>query len=186
MIYINEWLPNPTGADSNGEWIELFNSGNETASLDKWHLVAGNGKKFVLGGKSIGAKDYLLLNRTETKLTLRNQNDSLFLYDGSGKLADQSSFMGSAPEGKSFARSGYETGEATSFVFTAPTPGAENKIVKEFLAAETYAFGRPLNEIFGNADVFWLALFVGLIYPFLILAIIKKNEYLSELFFGRD
>lgn len=182
MIYINEWLPNPSGTDSGNEWIELFNSGSEKISLQSWTLVSGNSKKFIFKEQNIGAGNYLVLRQPETKLVLRNQEESLSLYDSQGKLISQSSFSGSAPEGKSFSR----TSDGT-FVFTEPTPGAANKIIaKEVLASVNYSAGQPLNQAFGTSDVLGLALFVGLIYPFLIIAIFKKNDYLSKLFFGRD
>lgn len=186
MVYINEWLSNPVGADSGAEWIELFNNGSEKISLQNWALVSGNGKKFILSGKSVDIGGYLVLKQPETKLTLRNQSESLSLYDNQGKLADQSSFLGSAPEGKSFSRTGDSINEGTAFIFSSPTPGAPNKIVKEFLAAQAYALNQPLSKGFGHLDAVGLALFVGLLYPFLIIAIFKRNAHLSKLFFGRD
>lgn len=182
MVLINEWLPNPAGTDSGSEWVELFNNGTNGVSLNGWTLVSGNGKKFVFKDRSIGVGNYLVLKQPETKLVLRNQEESLSLYDSRGKLASQSSFSGSAPEGKSFSR----TGDGT-FIFAEPTPGAANKIIaKEVLASVNYSAEQPLNPAFGASDVLGLALFVGLIYPFLIISIFKKNDYLSKLFFGRD
>lgn len=186
MIFINEWLPNPVGADSGAEWVELFNDGSQKVFLQNWTLVSGSGKKFILSGKNIDAGGYLILKQPETKLTLRNQNESLSLYDNQGKLAGQSSFPGSAPEGKSFNRTGDTTGQGAAFIFAEPTPGAQNKIVKEFLSAQTYPLNQPLNKSFGALDAVGLALFVGLLYPFLIIAVFKRNAYLSKLFFGRD
>lgn len=186
MVYINEWLPNPAGSDSGAEWAELFNGGAQKVFLDGWTLVSGNGKKFILNGKNIDAGGYLVLKQPETKLTLRNQNESLSLYDSNGKLISQSSFSGSMPEGKSFSYTGATAGQGTNYIFAEPTPGVANKIVKEFTAAENYPFNQPLNKSFGVFEIMGLALFVGLIYPVLIIALFKKNDYLSKLFFGRD
>lgn len=186
MVYINEWLPNPAGADNGGEWIELFNGGTEKTSLNGWSLISGSGKKFIFGDKEISAGGYLLLKQPETKLTLKNQNETLYLYDAQGKIISKSSFLGSAPDGKSFSRTGDAPGRGIEFIFAAPTPGAQNKIVKEFLAAENYPLRQPLNKPFGYFDALWLAIFVGLIYSFFITVIFIKNDYLSKLFFGRD
>ena len=186
MVYLNEWLPNPAGTDTGAEWIELFNDGGEKVFLQNWTIVSGNGKKFILSGKSINAGGYLVLKQPETKLTLRNQNESLSLYDNQGKLAEQSSFLGSAPEGKTFSRTGDTPGQGPAFIFAGPTPGAQNKIVKEFLAGQTYPLNQPLNKNFGTFDAVGLALFLGLLYPVLIIAIFKRNAYLSKLFFGCD
>ncbi|MDO8664689.1 MAG: lamin tail domain-containing protein [Candidatus Liptonbacteria bacterium] len=186
MVYINEWLSNPSGKDSGAEWVEIFNNGSEKISLQNWTLVSGNGKKFILSGKNIDAGGYLVLKQPETKLTLRNQNESLSLYDNQEKIISQSSFSGTAPEGKTFSRTGDTPGQGPAFIFAEPTPGAQNKIVKEFLATQAYPLNQPLNKSFGSLDAMGLALFVGLLYPFLIIAIFKRNDYLSKLFFGRD
>ena len=41
MVFINEWLPNPNGADAKGEFIELWNSGNAPINLSGWSVVCG-------------------------------------------------------------------------------------------------------------------------------------------------
>src|SRR3989338_9823793 len=180
MVYINEWLPNPSGIDTGAEWIEIFNGGKENVSLNGWSFANGNGKKFIFKNHSVDSGGYLVLKQLETKLTLKNTNESLSLYDNQGKLISQSSFPGSSPDGKTFSRTGDAAGQGPAFVFAAPTPGAQNKIVKEFLAAQIYALNQPLNKTFGALDAIGLALFVGLLYPFLIIAIFKKNDYLSN------
>ncbi len=181
MILINEWLPNPSGVDSGAEWVELFNNSSEKILLRDWTLVSGNGKKFILKDQNIGAGGYLVLKQPETKLLLRNQNDSLSLYDNQGKLISQSAFSGSAQDGKSFSRT-----ERGTFVFSEPTPGAVNKIVKEISVAENYPVDKLLGQSIGIFDILGLALFIGLIYSFFIIVIFKKNDYLSKLFFGRN
>ena len=35
-VKINEFYPNPPGADSGQEWLELYNGGSETVRLDLW------------------------------------------------------------------------------------------------------------------------------------------------------
>ncbi len=78
MIYINEWLPNPAGADAQSEFVEIFNSGDEPVSLNGWVLKTSGGGKLKLKGM-IGGGQYLVLNRSETKLVLKNSGESLFL-----------------------------------------------------------------------------------------------------------
>ena len=181
MIYINEWLPNPSGADSGNEWVEFFNNGSEKIFLQNWILVSGNGKKFIFKDQSISAGEYLVLKQPETKLLLRNQNESLSLYDNQGKPVSQSAFSGSAQDGKSLSRT-----DSGTFVFAEPTPAAANKIIKEISVAENYPVNKLLGQSIGLFDILGLALFIGLIYSFFIIVIFKKNDYLSKLFFGRD
>jgi hypothetical protein len=179
MVLINEWLSNPSGRDTDGEWVELFNGGQEKADLRDWSLGTGNGKRFTLTGYEINGGSYLLLRRGETKLTLRNSSETLSLYDSTGRLIDQSSFPGSAPEGKSLNR------EGETFVFADPTPGAPNGLRHAEQAENiAYPFREPLHSplpstaflelLFGSS--FFLALFVVMI--------IKRNEDISKLFFS--
>mgnify|MGYP001615169454 CR=1 FL=1 len=188
MVLINEWLPNPSGADSAAEWVELFNNGGEKIFLRDWTLVSGTGKKFIFKDQSVSAGGYLVLNKPETKLVLRNQNESLSLYDSQGKLVSQSAFSGSAQDGKSLARQSLGDGgfSQNSFVFAEPTPGTVNIIVKEISVTENYPVDKLLGQSIGLFDILGLALFVGLIYSFFIIVTFKNNDYLSKLFFDRD
>ena len=190
MIFINEWLPNPTGNDAVGEWVELFNGGKSAVLINGWSLKNGSGKKVFLKNERIDAGEHLVLKRTNTKLTLRNTDETLFLYDGAGKLADQSGFLGTAPEGKSFARIagvGSPNG-AQNFLFAEPTQGQPNKIVngQNFLTNNVYSFNQPLNSSLGYFGVIALTICSALLLTFFITIILKRNDYTSKLFFNRD
>mgnify|MGYP001577829346 CR=1 FL=1 len=54
MLRINEWLPNPEGADADGEWIELLNGGPEAVHTRGWSLGNASGKKIQLREREIG------------------------------------------------------------------------------------------------------------------------------------
>ena len=184
MVYINEWLPNPTGLDTGGEWIELFNSEKNVVSLDGWKITSGD-SKFSLSGKSIRAQGYLVLPRSETKLVLKNTDGKIFLYDSQGQLVGSAGFLGSAPEGKSYSRIGYETGAAQNFIFSEPTPGAQNKTPLETgLIKNNYPFGQPLNPPLGSAEFLGLLLGTAVVLTGLVMFVLKRNEDLSKLFFG--
>lgn len=186
MIYINEWLPNPVGADAAGEWIELWNSGGTAVGLDGWVLKTENGKKFSLAGRRIPAHGYLVLKRTTTKLSLRNADGGLALYGASGTLADRGNFDGSAPEGKSFSRVDYTTGPAQHFAFADPTPGAANAVVRSVVAIHGYPAHVPLNREFTNAPFSVIMMGTAVLLTGLIIYVIKANDGLSKLFFPRD
>jgi hypothetical protein len=188
VIFINEWLPNPTGTDSKGEFVELFNSGRVAVSLRGWSLKT-SGKKIVsLDGYTIAGNRYLLLKRTETKLALKNMDESLFLYDASGKLADHSSFLGTAQEGKSLSRLNYTTDTTEHFTWSDPTPGAVNKISENTeIAANQYPLKVPLNHpALSRFEICQMALAVAIVLAGIILYVIKHYENVSQLFFGRD
>lgn len=190
MVFINEWMPNPVGSDTAGEWVELFNSGPSLVSLSGWFLKNGTDKKVFLNKYTIGSGSYLVLKRSETKLTLRNTDETLFLYDSSGTLVDQSGFFGSAPEGKSFAR--IQTinplVKNQNFIFSQPTPGQQNSIINDqnFLMNNIYPFGQPLNTSLGYVTVFMITICSAFLLAFFITILVKRNDYLSKLFFSRD
>jgi hypothetical protein len=184
MIFINEWLANPAGNDASGEWVELFNSGSSTVNLAGWKLVAGS-SKFSLTGQKIGGGEYLVLPRSQTKLALRNTDGELSLYDAGGQPVDSAGFVGSAPEGKSFARAGYS--ENSSFIFSDPTPGALNTIsAASNIIRNTYPLNVPLVKPLGTAEFFGLLLGTAIVLTAIVMFVLKRNEDLSKLFFRGD
>ena len=188
MVLISEWLPNPKGSDTAGEWIELFNNGSERVSLAGWKIQTANGKSFRFGNISIGGSKYLVLPRPQTKLAFKNSDEKVFLYDASGKLADQSAFLGTAPEGKSLARqrNGSTSLTINNFFWAQPTPGAENKFATAIVQSATYPVGQPLNAP-ASGFAFWEMLIgSSALLSFAILFIVKKHESLSYILFGTN
>ncbi|MGC9598914.1 MAG: lamin tail domain-containing protein [Minisyncoccia bacterium] len=186
MVLINEWLPNPVGADAAGEWVELWNGGGTAVDLKGWVLKTENGKKFSLTGQRISAHGYLVLKRTVTKLSLRNTDGGLALYDAGGALADRGNFDGSAPEGQSFSRADYAMGPAQHFAFADPTPAAPNATARSAVVVRGYPAAVPLNRGFTNAAFSTIMVGTAVLLAGLIIYAIKANEDLSKLFFGRD
>jgi Lamin Tail Domain len=185
MIFINEWFPNPAGDDAKGEFIELFNKSSAPANLNGWILKTTGKKIFSLDGYTIAANGYLVLDRTETKLSLKNTAESLFLYDAAGKLADQSSFLGAAPEGKSFSRINYMADPSEHFTWSAPTPGIANDItINTSISDAVYPLNAPLNDpSLGAGGFFGLMFAAGVILAALVVYCLKSDENLSKLFF---
>jgi hypothetical protein len=125
MVFINEFLPNPIGKDTEGEWVELFNNTQGTINLAGWQIKDASGKTFAFKNQQIGPSGYLVVNYKTTKIALNNNGETLFLYDQKGNLVDKAEYAGTAPEGKSLAR------QDKQFIFVAePTPGKAN-IFKE-------------------------------------------------------
>lgn len=182
MILINEWLPNPAGADVSGEWIELANTGGASVSLSGWTLQNSSGKKFIINNEIIPAQGYLVLQRSETKLTLKNQGESLFLYNARGELVDSSSFPGTAIEGKSYSR----IGAMNNFAFADPSPGVANSVQALALMQSTYTTGIIPGTTLGTANVMFLAVGCGALLAALSLTMLKKHHEFSKLFFGRN
>lgn len=191
MIFINEWLPNPIGADAKGEFIELWNSGNAPVNVGGWTLQIGGKKKFKLSG-SIRVGEYLVLPKSETKLSLKNTDGNLFLYDAAGRPVDRSAFEGSAPEGESFNRVSYKVYSSSSaygaiqqFAWGKPTPGEKNSASAEVVISEfRYPAVIPLNTYrLGWIAVAGFAVLAGVIFAAVLWYSVRKDENSAQLFF---
>ncbi|MDD5433729.1 MAG: lamin tail domain-containing protein, partial [Candidatus Pacebacteria bacterium] len=160
-IVINEFLPNPIGADNSampsGEWVEIYNKSTSTADLAGWYIYdSSNGHDLPIssgntntGGTLIAGEGFLVVYRNgDTNFVLNNTGgDSVRLFDGSvnsGNLIDSYIYTVDAPEGKSFARI---PDGADNWVDPIPTPGEENN-----LEGEEVCFGSAISEPDENAD----------------------------------
>jgi hypothetical protein len=200
-VVINEWLPNPTGNDATGEFVELYNSGGTPINVNGWTLATLGKKKAKINGV-VPAHGYLLLDRKQTKLVLKNSDEGVALYDAAGKLIDKSSFIGSAPDGKSFGRQGDVPQPARScgtsqvcpteviqrFAWEKPTPGAINEAVPIAVARNIeLPIGVPINHPEAGMGVFFLMMMgVAVLLAGLVVYSMKTNENLSDIFFNRD
>jgi len=89
-IVIIEVEPNPAGNDSGNEWARLFNSGKESVSLSGWGINSTHAetKSFRLSGNISACDDKLIKFPGEF---VDNENESLVLYDDTGKVVDSTS-----------------------------------------------------------------------------------------------
>ena len=193
MVFINEWLPNPNGADAKGEFIEFYNNGDVPVSLNGWVLKTSGKKSFSLSGRAIAANGYLILKRAQTKLSLKNTGETVLLYDASGHLADQSAYLGAAPGGQSYSRVYYPASEnddaqPQSFAWGSPTPGAANKVnLHNGINANNYPFNTPLNRApLSGFEITGAFLMASAILAALVVYFLKRDENMQKLFFPRD
>jgi len=124
-IFINEILPSPEGADSENEWLELFNENDFEVELSGWKIqdTIGSITTYTFPeGTKIGPKDFLVLSRPTTKITLNNSNEGLLLIKPDGDILDKVTYE-KAPRGQSYNRT--ESGWAWSTILT---QGAANII----------------------------------------------------------
>ncbi len=122
-MLISEFLPNPAGKDTEGEWIKLFNDGQEMVDLAGWQIKDASGKTFTLKNQRIGPSEYLTLDYKTTKIALNNNGETLFLYDQDGRLVDKADFTGNASEDKILIRQG------DKFIFTAKATAGETNAI---------------------------------------------------------
>ncbi len=91
-MIIKEFLPNPVGRDKDGEYIKLFNDGNQPILLGGWSIKNLSGKIYNLSGK-LGAQKELVLPYLKTKIPLSNNGETVFLYKN-GALIDKLGYAG--------------------------------------------------------------------------------------------
>jgi len=126
-VFISELLPNPLGSDATGEWIELYNQGDQTIFLAGWSLMDASGKKFTFADGHIASGNFFIITRPTTKISLNNDSDTITLFDANGVVVDTFaySFSSSLAQDVSLARDVHGTIERTN----TPTPGAQNSFV---------------------------------------------------------
>ena len=126
MLFISEILPNPIGKDADGEFIEIFNNGNLDVYLSGWKLSDASGKSYFFRNTILKSGEYFVVNYSDSKISLNNDGDAVFLYDNSGVLIDKIEYKGKIEEGVSIARnSASDSGTKTS----SSTLGLPNKYV---------------------------------------------------------
>ncbi|MFW6182239.1 MAG: lamin tail domain-containing protein [Chloroflexota bacterium] len=99
-VVISEVAWGGTRASSSDEWIELYNAGAETVSLQGWRLYDSSGDVDVALVGAIGAGEFFLLERTDDDSVsdvdadqiytggLNNAGEALFLVDNAGRMID--------------------------------------------------------------------------------------------------
>ena len=180
MLYISEWLPNPKGVDRGAEWVEIGNNGDASISLSGWSLVNGASKKIALQG-DVPAHGVLLVPASGKGFTIRNTNESIFLFDPSGNLAHESHFFGTAQEGKSYSFFNEQ------FIFSDPTPGAENAMPNTTaLVAATYPESGVLQSSLSTGGIVGLGVTAALAVTALFIFIITQHDDIQKLVFRRD
>ena len=125
-VVINEIMPAPLGADSEEEFIEIYNQGNTKINLLNWQVddIDGGSKPYLFSEEFIlEANKYFVLERAESKIALNNTGDAVRILNQENKLIDDMSYE-KAISGEAYAR-----GQNDKWFWTTdPTPGKENVI----------------------------------------------------------
>ncbi len=155
-IVINEILPNPEGADTDGEWIEILNRGEVKIDLSNWQLddSEGGSKPYsFLDNFLLEAGKFLVVDRAESGLALNNTPDAVRLFNNLGELVDEVEYE-KAIEGEAYARGLNDKW----FWTTALTPGQENIISvadseSVIVAPDSYSYTSSANSVKSNGDI---------------------------------
>jgi hypothetical protein len=100
-VVLNELLPNPGGSDDDAEWVELYNRGATSVSLEGWILRWGTSSltsAFVFGPADLPARGYLVAGGSRSgadveiaELAMGNASssgDAVALHDCFGRGVD--------------------------------------------------------------------------------------------------
>jgi len=143
-VKLNEFLPNPTGADdqagSLGEWVELYNTGVSDANLENWYIKTNTGTHYpittantnkagsaMIGDVDSGSDKWLVVYLNAAAID--NTSDTISLYDQFDNLVDT-----------------YTYNLCDSALFT-PTPGENNGDLPVNGSCET---GIPENKSYAR------------------------------------
>lgn len=109
-VYINKFYPDPAGADSEEEWIEICYMGEEDVDLVGVKLDddEGGSSPYDLDEYMMGGMSCLLIMRVESGIALNNNGDRVRLIGKDGEIIDEVEY-GSAESGLVYARG--ESGE---------------------------------------------------------------------------
>lgn len=124
-VVLNELYPKPT--DEQSEWIELYNTGNESVSLNLWKLenTDGERKTFIINASAIiQPHGFLVFPRSQTGISLRNDGDTVRLIDQQNTVVDSQGFPGILGFNTSIGRT--SDGAGVWSTCTAPTEGSKN------------------------------------------------------------
>ena len=125
-IIINEFLPNPAGLDTEGEFVELYNQGKANVNLINWKVddSEGGSKPYIFDFDLwLSNGMYYLLDRAESGLALNNTTDAVRLFNNLDELVEEVEYE-STVEGEAYARGR----NGKWFWTTILTPGEENII----------------------------------------------------------
>lgn len=123
-IRINELFPNPVAKGEENEWIELHNPSNANADISGFTLrdASTSGKHIFPQGTIIPGDEYLIVERSESGISLNNTDEMVSLADTLGNTIDTMSYDKTKEEaslsfdGSSFRWSPYLTpGKANRF-----------------------------------------------------------------------
>ncbi|MFH1834883.1 MAG: lamin tail domain-containing protein [Methanobacteriota archaeon] len=143
VVLINEILANPSGAEPDTEFIELYNTENTTANITGWTLGDGTGTivNYSLNG-TISGQGFKVYFGAETGITLNNAGDTVYLYDTLGAIVDEFTWSSDPGQGISFVRSA--NGGDTWTTTDNPSPGTTN---------EEVAFAMSLEEVWNLVSI---------------------------------
>jgi hypothetical protein len=103
-VVINEIFPKPT--DPANQWIELYNTGTDSVSMNLWKLENSAGNNFIIPADGIiPSKGFYTVSKSRTGIDLKADGDTVKLIDLNGTLVDSQSYQSTLGTNNSVGRS---------------------------------------------------------------------------------
>jgi predicted extracellular nuclease len=129
-IRINEVLSNPVGSPEVDEFIELYNTGDESVDISAWTITdkIGTPKTYTFSQTVIEGKSFISVTHNVSQIVLNNTADGIVLKNSAGDTIDELNFeqidegisLGRFPDGH--GEFVYMSPSETSSNFAPPTP----------------------------------------------------------------
>lgn len=127
QVYVNEFVPNPTGDDAIGEFIELYNASSEPIDVSGWILDdienGGSTPFTIIEGVIIPPSGYMVFSRAQTKISMNNDSDHVRFLRPDGVIQNDIAYQ-DLGDGISYSRNASGDFQKSSI----STKGAENII----------------------------------------------------------
>jgi len=147
-VELTEVHPNPEGPDTEDEWIEITNGGDQSIDLGNWTVDDGPGGSdpyLIPEGTIVNPGETLVLDRATSGIALNNSKETVQLIDYTGEVMDEIEYE-SAQEAQSYSKikvTETQNEQANSaplgfrseiiWEWTEPSPGEPNPVWKEFI-----------------------------------------------------
>ena len=103
-VVLTEVLPDPTGPDSEAEFVELQNTGDAVVDLSGWKLNDSSKAGYTFRSGSIPPGAWLTVRRGESGIALNNTGgETVTLTAPDGVITSTVAWKGAAPENQSYA-----------------------------------------------------------------------------------
>jgi hypothetical protein len=122
FVKFNEVLPDPIGTDTDGEFIEIINTGDQAVELGGLSIADDKDRSYTLPSVTLAAGAVRQFSYADSKLPLINGGGYLELVGPGDQTIDQLSYPDSPASGEAYARAQDGNWQWTE----SPTPGASN------------------------------------------------------------
>ncbi len=170
-IKLSEVLINPDGGDTDKEWVELYNAGDETVDLTGWRIEWFKSSSFsgsdIPAATTIGDDGFLVLGESkvgEADVTIGldmgngTDGDGVYLVDCEGTIVDAIVYTSGsdvndhgAPDESGKASAWYVAGVGEGEVIARTSPSLDTDSAADFCLSEVATPGE-INDCGGGGD----------------------------------